>query len=62
MDVLEEELSTISKQGRQASATVEGKRYSGYLLGNRFIFNDQDADVWSECGPGQFKDLKIWRK
>ena len=55
-------IEVAKKQGRQASATVRGKRCAGYLYGNRFIFEHSDSDCWYEAGPGEFTDLKIWRK
>jgi hypothetical protein len=31
-------------------------------LGNRFVFSDQNELMWMEAGPGEFRELKIWRK
>ena len=63
MDILADPLvETAKKQGRQASATVGGRRRSGFLVGNRFIFSDQNELLWMEAGPGEFRELKIWRK
>lgn len=58
----DEDLEIVSKQGRQASATVAGKRRSGYLLGNRFVYSDAAGVLWVECGPGEFSELRLWRK
>lgn len=52
----------VKKSGRQASATIKGRRRSGFLLGNRFIFSDSAELFWLEAGPGEFKHLRIWRK
>ena len=63
MDVLQEDFAQSAKrQGRQASATVSGKRRSGFLVGNKFVFSDQMELLWMEAGPGEFRELKLWRK
>ena len=63
MDVMaDEDVALVNKHGRQASATVAGKRKAGYLLGNRFVYSDESGTFWMECGPGEFKELKLWRK
>lgn len=55
-------IDVAKKQGRQASATVAGERCSGFLYGNRFVFKHDKAEFWYQAGPGEFTDLKIWRK
>ncbi|GAA6145563.1 hypothetical protein [Thalassolituus maritimus] len=55
-------IETARKQGRHASATVSGRRREGFLLGNRFVFSDQSEVMWMQAGPGEFRELKIWRK
>lgn len=55
-------IDTARRQGRQASATVSGRRREGFLLGNRFVFSDQSELLWMEAKPGEFRELKIWRK
>ena len=55
-------IDTARKQGRHASATVSGRRREGFLLGNRFVFSDQSEVLWMQAGPGEFRELKIWRK
>ncbi|MCA6060758.1 MULTISPECIES: hypothetical protein [unclassified Thalassolituus] len=63
MDVLPEDFArSAKKQGRQASATVSGRRRAGFLLGNKFVFSDQAEVVWVEAGPGEFRELRLWRK
>lgn len=63
MQVLSEEaIDTAKRQGRQASATVDGKRHEGYLIGNRFIYPNADDSGWVQAAPGQFRELRIWRK
>jgi hypothetical protein len=63
MDVLQENFArSAKKQGRQASATVSGRRRAGFLLGNKFVFSDQAEIVWVEAGPGEFRELRLWRK
>ena len=63
MDVLPEDIAdTVKKQGRQASATVSGRRRSGFLLGNRFVFSDAQEVIWMQAGPGEFRELRIWCK
>lgn len=63
MDLLREESAqTAKRQGRQASATVSGRRRSGFLIGNKFVFSDQTEILWMEAGPGEFRELKLWRK
>lgn len=63
MDLIQDErINRVRRQGRQASATVLGKRRSGYLLGNRFVFADQHELLWMQADPGEFRELKIWRK
>jgi len=63
MDFLPEDyVQTAKKQGRQASATVSGRRREGFLMGNRFVFSDQHELMWMEAGPGEFRELRIWRK
>ena len=63
MDALANEIiDTARKQGRHASATVAGRRREGFLLGNRFVVSDQNELMWMEAGPGEFRELKIWRK
>ncbi len=52
----------IKKSARQASATINGRRRLGFLLGNRFIFADKTELFWLEAAPGAFKELRIWRK
>ncbi len=53
---------TVKNRGRQASATVQGIRRNGYLLGNRFVYSNESQLLWLECGPGEFKAVRIWRK
>lgn len=60
--VTNQSIFNVKKQGRQASATIKGRRRSGFLLGNRFIFSDQAETFWLEAGPGEFRELRIWRK
>lgn len=55
-------IDTARRQGRHASATVSGRRREGFLLGNRFVFSDQSELLWMEAKPGEFRELKIWRK
>ena len=63
MDLLPEDFAnTAKKQGRQASATVSGRRRAGFLMGNKFVFSDQMELFWMEAGPGEFRELRIWRK
>lgn len=63
MDVLPEDIvDTARKQGRHASATVSGRSREGFLLGNRFVFSDEHELLWMQAGPGEFRQLKIWRK
>lgn len=63
MDVLPDDFArSVRKQGRQASATVSGRRRSGFLVGNRFVFSDQMELLWMQAGPGEFRELRIWRK
>ena len=63
MDLMKDDFIQVAKkQGRQASATVSGRRRSGYLLGNRFVFSDQLELLWMQAGPGEFRELRIWRK
>lgn len=63
MEVLKEDIvSSAKRQGRQASATVSGRRRSGFLLGNRFVFSDQLELLWMQAGPGEFRELRLWRK
>ena len=62
MDVLPEDFAqTARKQGRQASATVSGRRRAGFL-GNKFVFSDQYEILWMQAGPGEFRELRLWRK
>jgi len=58
----EDTVETARKQGRHASATVSRRRREGFLLGNRFVFSDQNELLWMQAGPGEFRELKIWRK
>lgn len=53
---------SVKQHGRQASATVSGIRRNGFLMGNRFVYSNMDGVLWLECGPGEFKAVKIWRK
>ena len=63
MDLLPVDIiDTARKQGRHASATVSGRRREGFLLGNRFVFSDQSEVLLMQAGPGEFRELKIWRK
>ena len=63
MDVLQEDFARSAKrQGRQASATVSGRRRAGFLVGNKFVFSDQGEVLWMQAGPGEFRELKLWRK
>lgn len=63
MDLLPEDFAHSAKQqGRQASATVSGRRRAGFLVGNKFVFSDQGEVLWMEAGPGEFRELKLWRK
>ncbi|MDK2779277.1 MAG: hypothetical protein KYX62_16610 [Pseudomonadota bacterium] len=63
MDVLADDFArTVKKQGRQASATVSGRRRAGFLVGNKFVFSDPSEAIWMEAGPGEFRELRIWRK
>ncbi|AHK17518.1 MAG: hypothetical protein VB954_07020 [Thalassolituus sp.] len=63
MDVLPEDFAqTARKQGRQASATVSGRRRAGFLVGNKFVFSDQYEILWMQAGPGEFRELRLWRK
>jgi hypothetical protein len=63
MDVLQEDFARSAKrQGRQASATVSGRRRAGFLVGNKFVFSDQAEVLWMEAGPGEFRELRLWRK
>ncbi|WP_430462108.1 hypothetical protein ACQUQU_04780 [Thalassolituus sp. LLYu03] len=63
MDLLREESAQTAKRlGRQASATVSGRRRSGFLMGNKFVFSDQTEIIWMEAGPGEFRELRLWRK
>ena len=49
MDVLPEDFAqTARKQGRQASATVSGRRRAGFLVGNKFVFSDQYEILWMQ--------------
>ena len=50
------------RYGRPANATVNGQRLSGYLLGNRFVFFNGEDRAVLECLPGEFAQLKVWRK
>lgn len=54
----------IKQQGRHASATLarSGRRCSGFLIGNQFVYSDQSEVLWMSAGPGEFRELKIWRK
>lgn len=63
MDLLPDNfVITVRKQGRQASATVSGIRREGFLLGNKFVFSDSMETLWMQAGPGEFRELRIWRK
>ena len=63
MDVVPDDLArSVKKQGHQASATVGGRRRSGFLVGNRFVFSDQLELLWMQAGRGEFRELRIWRK
>jgi len=63
MDLLPENIAdSVKHQGRQASATVSGRRRAGFLVGNKFVFSDQAELLWMQAGPGEFRELKIWRK
>lgn len=63
MDLLQESNAQTAKRlGRQASATVSGKRRAGFLIGNKFVFSDQAELLWMEAGPGEFRELRLWRK
>ena len=63
MDVLPEDFANSAKrQGRQASATVSGRRREGFLIGNKFIFADETEVLWMQAGPGEFRELRLWRK
>jgi len=63
MDVLPEDFAqTARKQGRQASATVSGRRRAGFLVGNKFVFSDHYEILWMQAGPGEFRELRLWRK
>lgn len=63
MDYLPDEFAhSAKKQGRQASATVSGRRRSGFLVGNKFVFSDSTEVLWMEAGPGEFRELRLWRK
>jgi len=63
MDLLPENTAdSVKHQGRQASATVSGRRRAGFLVGNKFVFSDQAELLWMQAGPGEFRELKIWRK
>ena len=63
MDVLQEDFARSAKrQGRQASATVSGRRRAGFLVGNKLVFADQGELLWMEAGPGEFRELRLWRK
>lgn len=63
MDLLPEDfVRTVKKQGRQASATVSGHRRAGFLVGNKFVFSDAAEVVWMQAGPGEFRELRLWRK
>ncbi|WP_419811088.1 hypothetical protein [Bacterioplanoides sp.] len=58
----ENSADSVKQQGRQASATVSGRRRSGFLVGNKFVFSDQTEMLWMQAGPGEFRELRIWRK
>ena len=63
MDVLQEDfVRNVRKQGRHASATVSGQRLEGFLVGNKFVFPDPMEVLWRQAGPGEFRELRIWRK
>lgn len=63
MDLLPDDFARSAKQqGRQASATVSGRRRAGFLVGNKFVFSDQTEIVWMQAGPGEFRELRLWRK
>ncbi len=63
MDVLKEDfVHSVRKQGRHASATVSGQRREGFLVGNKFVFSDPMDLLWMQAGPGEFRELRIWRK
>lgn len=63
MDFLPEDFARSAKrQGRQASATVFGRRRAGFLVGNKFVFSDQAEVLWMQAGPGEFRELRLWRK
>lgn len=57
-----ERINAALIQGRHASATVSGRRRSGLLLGNRFLFSDKAGLMWMQAEPGEFRRLRIWRK
>ena len=58
----ENSADSVKQQGRQASATVSGRRRSGFLVGNKFVFSDQAEVLWMQARPGEFRELRIWRK
>lgn len=63
MEILKDDfVDSAKRQGRQASATVSGRRRSGFLVGNKFVFSDQLELLWMEAGPGEFRELRLWRK
>tara|TARA_Y100001949_G_scaffold170280_1_gene171275 strand:- start:275 stop:475 length:201 start_codon:yes stop_codon:yes gene_type:complete len=63
MDLLPDDFArSAKKQGRQASATVSGRRRSGFLVGNKFVFSDSAEVMWMQAGPGEFRELRLWRK
>ncbi|HBS41204.1 MAG TPA: hypothetical protein DEA26_00885 [Oceanospirillales bacterium] len=63
MDLLpSEKINAARIQGRHASATVSGRRRSGFLLGNRFVYSDKAGLLWLQAEPGEFCGLRIWRK
>lgn len=63
MDVLPDVfVHTIKKQGRHASATVSGQRREGFLIGNKFFFSDESEFGLIQVGPGEYRELRIWRK
>lgn len=57
-----ERINAALMQGRHASATVSGRRRSGFLLGNRFVFSDNAGVLWLQAEPGEFRGLRLWRK